>query len=76
MMTFPWQALALLGSVLIVAAGAVAAWRCGRWPALSSRYEPPGGRGERTADTTSVWEALSRGADPTDQPPRQTDVGS
>lgn len=81
--SFPWQAVALAGALLVTAAGLLTAWRGGRWPAMSSRYErsprraPDGGdppapdAGDGLApDTGSLWDALSRGADPTDRPAR------
>jgi uncharacterized membrane protein (TIGR02234 family) len=72
---FPWQEVALAGALLVVAAGLLTAWRGGRWPAMSSRYErapkpgPEAGDGP-APDTGSLWDALSRGADPTDPPAR------
>lgn len=75
----PWQTAALTGALLILAAGLATAWRGGRWPAMPGRYEraaapsagqpaapagQPGARGT-LADSAAVWDALSRGADPT-----------
>jgi len=81
--SFPWQAVALTGALLVMATGLLTAWRGGRWPAMSSRYErvprpAPGAEGgpapdtgdEPAPDTGSLWDALSRGADPTDRPAR------
>ncbi|HEY7430328.1 MAG TPA: Trp biosynthesis-associated membrane protein [Streptosporangiaceae bacterium] len=71
---FPWQDVALAGALLVIAAGLLTAWRGGRWPAMSGRYE----RAPRSAadpgagpppDAAGLWDALSRGADPTDRPP-------
>jgi uncharacterized membrane protein (TIGR02234 family) len=74
---FPWQDLALAGALLVTAAGLLTAWRGGRWPAMSSRYErapqpPPGPTGVAADDTGTLWDALSRGADPTERPDAPT----
>jgi uncharacterized membrane protein (TIGR02234 family) len=71
--SFPWQGAALAGALLVTAAGLLTTWRGGRWPAMSSRYEraprPAPSPADRTApDTGSLWDALSRGADPTERP--------
>jgi uncharacterized membrane protein (TIGR02234 family) len=71
-----WQALLLAGAVAIVGAGIVVIWRARRLAVMSSRYDSPvaGARrgatdqGQATAggpDSASIWEALSRGDDPT-----------
>jgi uncharacterized membrane protein (TIGR02234 family) len=36
---FPWQAVALAGALIVTGAGVLTAWRGGRWPAMSSRYD-------------------------------------
>jgi uncharacterized membrane protein (TIGR02234 family) len=73
----PWRWAALLGALVIVAAGALIAWRANRLPVMSSRYDlpapeagtraaVPAGSGRRPAsDSASMWESLSRGEDPT-----------
>lgn len=64
---FPWRETAMLGGLLVVVAGVAVAWRGGRWPTMSSRYDAPGGEQRpATADAASMWEALSQGVDPTD----------
>lgn len=67
---WPWPAV--LGGLLIAAAGAAAAWHGRSWPAMSARYEPPvGGETpvrERTSDGDGAleqWRAMDRGEDPT-----------
>jgi hypothetical protein len=69
MASFPWRPLAAVGGLAVLAAGIVVAWRGPRWPAMSSRY---GGTGaaerQPVADSASLWESLSRGVDPTEQP--------
>ncbi len=71
-----WQALLLVGAVAMVGAGLVVVWRARRLAVMSSRYDSPvadarhgaadqaGGTG-RGPDSASIWEALSRGDDPT-----------
>ncbi|WP_248964891.1 TIGR02234 family membrane protein [Sphaerisporangium perillae] len=67
-----WPVLAITGGLVLVAAGALAAVRGGRWPGMSDRYErqaPPLGaaRAERPGRAErSLWDALDRGDDPTD----------
>jgi hypothetical protein len=69
MVSFPWRPLAAVGGLAVLAAGIMVAWRGPRWPAMSSRYGNTG-RAERqpVADSASLWESLSKGVDPTEQP--------
>jgi uncharacterized membrane protein (TIGR02234 family) len=71
-----WQALLVAGAVAMVGAGIVVVWRARRLAVMSSRYDSPvadarhgavdQARGTgRGPDSASVWEALSRGDDPT-----------
>jgi uncharacterized membrane protein (TIGR02234 family) len=68
---WPWVALA--GSLLYAAGGAVAALRGARWPGMSARYgtAPTTGTGAPTATVSTgeaaleQWRALDRGEDPT-----------
>lgn len=74
-----WQAMAVIGAIAIIAAGVLVAWRAGRLPVMSSRYEAPDpsrvrprpAAAEQPApagagtDSASMWESLSRGEDPT-----------
>ena len=66
-----WPWLALVGGLLIMGAGAAAAWHGRTWPAMSARYEKPAGRtpvAERTIDGDGAleqWRAMDRGEDPT-----------
>ena len=62
---FPWWAAAAAGGLVIVAVGALTMWRAARWPAMSSRYDRPGGPARPVSDPATAWEALDRGADPT-----------
>ena len=69
MATFPWRPLAAVGGLAVLVAGIVVAWRGPRWPAMSTRYGNTGGAGRQpVADSASLWESLSRGVDPTEQP--------
>ncbi|WP_027659170.1 Trp biosynthesis-associated membrane protein [Salinispora fenicalii] len=64
-----WPLLCLLGGGCAAAAGVLTAARGDRWSVMGARYErsarvgtgPPSGRSTRDA-----WDALDRGADPTD----------
>ena len=68
MLTVPWRPVAVVGALVILAAGLLVAWRGSGWPVMSSRYTRPAEPGRRTpADSASLWEALSRGNDPTEQ---------
>jgi uncharacterized membrane protein (TIGR02234 family) len=68
MLTVPWRPIAVVGALVIVAAGLLVAWRGGRWPVMSGRYSrSPETDRQPSADSASLWEALSRGADPTEQ---------
>ncbi|GAB2608347.1 TIGR02234 family membrane protein [Streptomyces capparidis] len=70
---WPWVAAA--GGALLLASGLLALLRGRDWPAMSSRYEAPGGGGSarraaRPAATErpdEIWRALDRGEDPTDR---------
>jgi uncharacterized membrane protein (TIGR02234 family) len=75
-----WQAVVVIGALAMIASGVLAAARPARLAVMSSRYDAPGGsqaasRAGAAAgsaagtaagyETASVWEALSRGEDPT-----------
>ena len=60
----PWRAAAVAGAVVIMLAGLAAVWRGSRWPVMSSRFERGSSR-PRGTDSASMWESLSRDADPT-----------
>ena len=74
MLTMPWRPAAVVGALVIVAAGLLVAWRGHGWPVMSGRYgravqpqhQPPADTADRS-DSAALWEALSRGADPTEQ---------
>jgi uncharacterized membrane protein (TIGR02234 family) len=75
-----WQALALVGAIAMVGAGVLVAWRADRMAVMSSRYDSPAGAGQRpepttagSTDSASIWEALSRGDDPTSAAARTAD---
>jgi hypothetical protein len=64
-----WRPAAVAGALIIVAAGLLVCWRGARWPVMSSRYEPPEQAERRqAADSATMWDALSSGADPTGRP--------
>jgi uncharacterized membrane protein (TIGR02234 family) len=71
-----WQALLLVGAMAMVGAGVLVVCRARRLAVMSSRYDSPvadarrdGTDGMRATgrgpDSASIWEALSRGDDPT-----------
>lgn len=61
-----WRWVAVAGAVALVGAGAVAAARGRRWPALGARYDAPRPRPVPATDEHEVlWQALDRGEDPT-----------
>ncbi|WP_344551821.1 TIGR02234 family membrane protein [Kitasatospora saccharophila] len=61
-----WPWVALVGGVLLVAAGALTARFGSGWPAMGSRYEAPTRKAPVRADSPSdLWKALDRGEDPT-----------
>jgi hypothetical protein len=69
MVSFPWRPLAVVGGLVVLAAGILVAWRGPRWPAMSSRYSRTGGgEPQPVADSAALWESLSRGIDPTERP--------
>ena len=75
--SFPWRAVAVLGALAVIAAGALVTWRAERLPVMSGRFDrpsrpatgqsavPAAGRARRVSDSASMWESLSRGEDPT-----------
>jgi hypothetical protein len=63
--TGPGRWIALLGAVLLVAAGFLVIRHAGRLPTLGARYQSanaPGRSGDRHRD---MWDGLSQGEDPT-----------
>jgi uncharacterized membrane protein (TIGR02234 family) len=51
-----WQALAITGTLAIMAAGVLIAWRATRLPVMSSRYEAPGAGRAATAPAGQLRE--------------------
>jgi uncharacterized membrane protein (TIGR02234 family) len=75
----PWQAVVIVGALLIFAAGLATALRGQDWPVMSARYDAPGARAATAsggpagqaktagrADAASMWESLNGGEDPTE----------
>jgi uncharacterized membrane protein (TIGR02234 family) len=75
-----WQAIAVVGALAMITAGVLVICRARRMTVMSSRYDAPASAGARRAaaraagtgtgpgepaDSASMWEALSRGHDPT-----------
>ncbi len=71
-----WQATLVLGAILMIAAGVLVACKADKMAVMSSRYDAPASRRDaggaaradpaRARDSASIWEALSRGDDPTE----------
>ncbi|WP_223167692.1 Trp biosynthesis-associated membrane protein [Nonomuraea sp. SYSU D8015] len=59
-----WPAVSGAGAALMIAGGAVAMVRGGRWAGMSARYERSGPAPAH--DDKALWDALDRGDDPTD----------
>jgi uncharacterized membrane protein (TIGR02234 family) len=60
-----WPLLAAAGGLLLALGGVAALVRSRRWPTMSARYETPAARSQRPRTDAAVWDALSRGDDPT-----------
>jgi uncharacterized membrane protein (TIGR02234 family) len=73
MAAFPWRWAVLLGSLAVIAAGLLVAWRGATWPVMSSRYDQPAPRRPHPADAATLWDSLSQGVDPTDAGPGNND---
>jgi len=61
-----WPVLTVLAGLLIVAGGALVAWRGARWQAMSPRYDAPDPEQQSVRTATTMWTALDRGHDPTE----------
>ena len=76
----PWHVAVLAGALLVFIAGLATALRGPDWPVMSARYDAPGTRGASGAgaagataspkprDAATMWESLSDGEDPTEDP--------
>ncbi|MGV9305150.1 MULTISPECIES: Trp biosynthesis-associated membrane protein [unclassified Nonomuraea] len=61
-----WPYVAVAGGVLLCAGGVLAVLRATGWAGMSARYDRPGpAAGPR--DDRSLWEAIDRGDDPTEE---------
>lgn len=75
-----WQVMVVAGALAMIAAGILVVLRAERMAVMSSRYDSPAGgsrqaapgRQAHDADSASMWEALSRGDDPTSAGSRPT----
>lgn len=68
-----WVGVCVAAGLLVAAGGTVAVLRGGRWAGPSRRYEvsaPVAGAGSERDRAFDAWDALSAGADPTDDRPR------
>ncbi len=84
----PWRLAVMAGALLIFAAGLATALRGQDWAVMSARYDlprrrtdgaaapdPRGAPPRRPGDSASMWESLSGGEDPTDEPDPDFDFG-
>jgi uncharacterized membrane protein (TIGR02234 family) len=63
-----WVILGVGCGVLVVAAGALIAWRGHRWPTMSARYDRRAAAPSAQARASRLWADLDRGDDPTSDP--------
>jgi uncharacterized membrane protein (TIGR02234 family) len=62
-----WWWVALVGSLLALAAAVLAVRFCGAWPEMGSRYDAPATRPQpEDLDALDLWRAIDQGHDPTD----------
>jgi len=62
-----WWWLALVGSLLALAASVIAVRFCGTWPEMGSRYDAPAAKPQaEDLDELDLWRAIDQGHDPTD----------
>lgn len=59
------RGVALLGAVLLVAAGVLVVWFAGRLPVLGARYQLANATGRSGDPDKDMWDGLSDGEDPT-----------
>ncbi len=65
-----WPYVALLGALLITVAGLLVVVRGRSWVVMSSRYDAPQ---QQPRGDASLWDALDRGEDPTEEAARTGD---
>ncbi|PYC87817.1 TIGR02234 family membrane protein [Streptomyces tateyamensis] len=64
-----WPYVAVLGGLLLAAAGALTLLRGRDWPAMGARYEAPTAKAAAKSGANTpadLWKALDRGEDPTE----------
>jgi uncharacterized membrane protein (TIGR02234 family) len=65
-----WWWVALVASVVALAAAGLAVRRCGSWPEMGSRYDAPATRARaqepEDMEDIDLWRAIDQGRDPTD----------
>lgn len=65
-----WPVIGMAGAAGLLVIGAVTLVRGSRWPVMGSRYDRHGAtRTNPDDDPAALWNALSRGVDPTDERP-------
>jgi uncharacterized membrane protein (TIGR02234 family) len=60
-----WWAVATVGGVLAIVAGALTVARSSHWSALGARYDNPRAETPGRDPAVAAWDALDRGEDPT-----------
>jgi uncharacterized membrane protein (TIGR02234 family) len=64
-----WPWVAIVGGLLVAAAGIAGLVRGRRWPGMSQRYDAPASARDRSqtsaSGSESMWQAQDRGEDPT-----------
>jgi uncharacterized membrane protein (TIGR02234 family) len=62
-----WPALSLVCGLVVLASGALTAWRGHRWQVMSARYEatPAAEDDDQAKAAATLWRALDEGDDPT-----------
>ena len=70
--TTTWWFVALVGSIVALAASALAVRHVATWPEMGSRYDAPAGAREEQdpaeMEDLDLWRAIDQGRDPTDPP--------
>jgi uncharacterized membrane protein (TIGR02234 family) len=62
--SFPWRAIAVVGALAVIAAGALVAWRADRMPVMSGRFDLPTRAARRSA--VAGQQGAARSASATD----------
>lgn len=61
-----WWVLAAIGGAIALVVGAFTVVRGQQWSGLGARYDAPARKARATDSSTTAWDALDRGEDPTE----------